>query len=101
MVLVLSAPVSGTTLWTPLISLGRLVDKTYRQTAQKLQDQGLSRGRDSAEFPLERTRLRGIYLLIAITTLGTVGYGLALMTKTVSVRARVLGGDFVRTLQVP
>ncbi|KAK4177901.1 major facilitator superfamily domain-containing protein [Triangularia setosa] len=30
-------------------------------------------------FPLEKTRLRGIYLLVLISSLGTLGYGLALV----------------------
>ena len=35
------------------------------------------------EFPIERARLRGIYAMISITALSTMGYGLALMTKAV------------------
>lgn len=35
------------------------------------------------EFPIERARLTGIYVMISISTLSTVGYGLALMTKAV------------------
>ncbi|KAK4675160.1 hypothetical protein QC764_500760 [Podospora pseudoanserina] len=33
--------------------------------------------------PSKKTRLRGIYLLILISSLGTLGYGLALMTNAV------------------
>ena len=53
---------------------------------QKFQGQdesGGDRDGDALEFPLEKTRLRGIYFLIAISSLGTLGYGLALMTRTV------------------
>ncbi|RTE79712.1 hypothetical protein BHE90_005762 [Fusarium euwallaceae] len=56
---------------------GRYLDWNYKKTAEKLS--GYSR--DSPQFPIERTRLKGIFVLITISSLGTLGYGLALMTK--------------------
>lgn len=38
----------------------------------------------SADFPLEETRLAGIYILTIIGVIGTVGYGVALQTHAVS-----------------
>lgn len=63
--------------------IGRFLDRNYRLTAEKLPNVQ----RDAPDFPIERTRLRGIFALITISALGTLGYGLALMTKTVSVLA--------------
>lgn len=37
------------------------------------------------EFPLKRARLRGMCVLTGITALGTVGYGLSLMTRMVRI----------------
>ncbi|RSM08769.1 hypothetical protein CEP52_004468 [Fusarium oligoseptatum] len=56
---------------------GRYLDRNYKRTAEKLSGYG----RDSPQFPIERTRLKGIFVLITISSLGTLGYGLALMTK--------------------
>jgi len=42
------------------------------------------------EFPLERARLRGMCVLTGITVLGTVGYGLLLMTRMVRMYSRLL-----------
>lgn len=70
---------------------GKFLNWNYRRTADKLRASNDEDGRcpDELNFPLERTRLRGIYFLIAISALGTVGYGLALMTKTVCRRQPV------------
>lgn len=59
--------------------LGRFLDRNYRQTAEKLP----SVQRDAPDFPIERTRLKGIYVLVTISALGTLGYGLALMSEAV------------------
>ncbi|KAI1821718.1 major facilitator superfamily domain-containing protein [Xylaria intraflava] len=60
---------------------GRLLDKRYRK---KYQDLGLEmrpRTSDISDFPIESTRLTGIHYLTIISVLGTVGYGVALMTR--------------------
>ena len=49
------------------------------------QSQGLQYDKKSPDFPLERTRLRGIYVLSTITVLGIIGYGLTLKFRGVSV----------------
>lgn len=46
--------------------------------------QGTQYDKKSPDFPLESTRLRGIYTLSAITVLGIVGYGLTLKYRGVS-----------------
>ncbi|KAK1764932.1 MFS general substrate transporter [Phialemonium atrogriseum] len=62
---------------------GQYIDWTYRGRVKHLQDEGSSYdGSASPDFPLEKTRLKGIYVLITISALGTLGYGLALMTRT-------------------
>ncbi|OIW32625.1 MFS general substrate transporter [Coniochaeta ligniaria NRRL 30616] len=64
-------------------STGQYLNRTYRRTVSKL-----SEGReeefniDSDEFPILKTRLKGMDFLLCISALGTVGYGLILMTKT-------------------
>ena len=64
---------------------GKHLDRTYRRTVQKLaRDHQEQVYNLSPEFPIEKTRLKGVYLLITISAMGTVGYGLALMTKTVN-----------------
>lgn len=66
-------------------STGRLMNWTYRRNISKL-----SNGRDgeinvdSPEFSIERTTLQGMDFLLSVAALGTIGYGLVLMTKTVS-----------------
>lgn len=64
---------------------GKYLDKTYRLTVEKLsRDRPEPVHNESADFPIEKTRLKGIYVLITVSALGTVGYGVALMTKTVN-----------------
>ncbi|KAK0667876.1 major facilitator superfamily domain-containing protein, partial [Cercophora samala] len=55
---------------------GRFVDWNYKRTVQRGGDEGFDK--NSPGFPLEKTRLRGIYTLHTITVLGIIGYGLAL-----------------------
>ncbi|KAB5542706.1 major facilitator superfamily domain-containing protein [Coniochaeta sp. 2T2.1] len=61
---------------------GEFLNRTYRRTVAPLSD-----GREaecnieSDEFPLERTRLKGMEFLLGVSALGTVGYGLILMRK--------------------
>ena len=62
---------------------GKFVDRTYRKTVDRLYRNGVACREISPDFPLEETRLRGIYFFVATTSLGTLGYGLVLMTRTV------------------
>ena len=64
--------------------LGKYLDRTYRQSVAKLSAGQETLNGDSAEFPIETIRLKGAYVLIIASALGSVGYGLALMTKAVS-----------------
>ncbi|KAK4236052.1 major facilitator superfamily domain-containing protein [Achaetomium macrosporum] len=58
---------------------GKFIDWSYRRTVKKLsKSQAEPYDKKSPDFPLERTRLRGIYLLHAITILGILGYGFTL-----------------------
>ncbi|KAG7294427.1 hypothetical protein NEMBOFW57_004498 [Staphylotrichum longicolle] len=58
---------------------GKFVDWNYRRTVTRLaKTQGSQYDKNSPEFPLEKTRLRGVYLLSATTVLGIIGYGLTL-----------------------
>lgn len=63
---------------------GRFLNYYYRRTVQKLSN-GNERSFDGHEpdFPIEKTRLKGAYVLIAVSGVGTLGYGLALMTRAV------------------
>jgi hypothetical protein len=64
---------------------GRFLNYYYRQTVQKLSNgNGRSFNGHEPDFPIEKTRLKGAYMLILVSGLGTLGYGLALMTRTVS-----------------
>ncbi|KAK4172586.1 putative transporter [Triangularia setosa] len=56
---------------------GRFIDWNYKRTVEKGgQQEGYDK--NSPSFPLEQTRLRGIYTLHTVTVLGIIGYGLAL-----------------------
>jgi len=63
------------------LPLGKYLDRTYRLSIAKLSTDQASFDGDSPDFPIEATRLKGIYFLIVASALGSVGYGLALMTK--------------------
>ncbi|KAB5586218.1 major facilitator superfamily domain-containing protein [Coniochaeta sp. 2T2.1] len=52
----------------------------WNQSTQRFRGQEIMDG-DSAEFPIEAIRLKGAYVLIIASALGSVGYGLALMTR--------------------
>lgn len=72
-------------------STGQYLNRTYRRTVSELsegQDEEFNVG--STEFPIEKTRLKGMDLLLGVSALGTVGYSLILMTKTVSTGTLVL-----------
>lgn len=67
------------------LSSGKYLDKIYHRTKGKSsRDRQEQLHCESPEFPIEKIRLKGIYVLIAVSALGTVGYGLALMSKTVN-----------------
>jgi len=57
------------------------LDRTYRKTIAKSSTEPDHHG-TSPDFPIEKTRLKGIYILITISALGTLGYGLSLLFKT-------------------
>ncbi|KAH8753094.1 major facilitator superfamily domain-containing protein [Diaporthe sp. PMI_573] len=62
---------------------GRFLNYYYRRTVQKLSNgNGRSFNGHEPDFPIEKTRLKGAYMLILVSGLGTLGYGLALMTRT-------------------
>ena len=66
-------------------SSGKYLDKTYRRKAKKLsRDRQEQFHHELPDFPIEKIRLQGIYLVITVSALGTAGYGIALMTKTVN-----------------
>ncbi|KAK7935451.1 hypothetical protein PG985_000946 [Apiospora marii] len=63
---------------------GKFLDRTYEKTRARLNaNKGEQLDKLSLDFPLESARLRGVYILSIIGSLGTVGYGLGLMTRTV------------------
>lgn len=57
--------------------------KKDRRMCKKL-DGSFQRGEDISDFPIERVRLKVAYTLHIVTAVGTAGYGVALMTRTVS-----------------
>lgn len=57
--------------------------KKDRRMCKKL-DGSFQRGEDISDFPIERVRLKVAYTLHIVTAIGTAGYGVALMTRTVS-----------------
>lgn len=73
---------------------GRFLNYYHRRTVQKLSN-GNGRSFDGHEpdFPIEETRLKGAYMLIIVSALGTLGYGLALMARTVSRALRQITED--------
>lgn len=66
---------------------GKYLNRTYRIAIAKL---SAGQDGDSPVFPIEATRLKGAYVLITASALGSLGYGLALMTKAVSAFVSVL-----------
>jgi hypothetical protein len=63
---------------------GKFIDWNYRRTVDRLSKKyGGLYDRKSPEFPLEKTRLRGVYLLSSITVVGLIGYGLTLKFRWV------------------
>jgi hypothetical protein len=66
---------------------GILIDRHYRNMCERL-DGTFVRGENISDFPIEKARLRGAYAMLTVSAVGTVGYGLALMTKTVRLSDR-------------
>lgn len=63
---------------------GRLLNRFYAHEAKGFVGRQ-ELGHDYPhEFPIERARLKGFYLMGTFSTLSVVGYGLALMTKAAS-----------------
>ncbi|KAL2257021.1 hypothetical protein VTK26DRAFT_769 [Humicola hyalothermophila] len=58
---------------------GKFIDWNYRRAVNRLsQKQGSQYDKKSPDFPLEKTRLRGIFVRSTTTVLGIIGYGLTL-----------------------
>lgn len=62
---------------------GFLIDRNYRRMCDKL-DGFFRRGENISDFPIEKARLIGAYVMIVVTAVASAGYGLALMTRDVS-----------------
>lgn len=60
---------------------GKYLNRTYRLSVAKLSADQEGFDGDSPDFPIEGVRLKGAYFLIIASAIGSVGYGLALMTK--------------------
>jgi hypothetical protein len=65
---------------------GLLIDHNYQRMSTDVicSTDVRQRGEDISDFPIEKARLKGAALLVIITVAGTVGYGVALMTRAVS-----------------
>ncbi|KAL2121771.1 hypothetical protein VTJ04DRAFT_2226 [Mycothermus thermophilus] len=62
---------------------GLLIDHNYKRMSTDVigSTDVRQRGEDISDFPIEKARLKGAALLVIITVAGTVGYGVALMTR--------------------
>ncbi|KAK3939309.1 major facilitator superfamily domain-containing protein [Diplogelasinospora grovesii] len=65
-------------------STGKFLDRTIKKFAarQGLKDGKYTRGDDISDFPIEEARFVGIYTLVILSALGTVGYGISLLYRT-------------------
>ncbi|KAI0131936.1 major facilitator superfamily domain-containing protein [Xylariales sp. AK1849] len=62
---------------------GKFLDRNIKQFASLHgRDGKYSRGDDISDFPIENARLKGVFALVLVSGLGTVGYGLSLMAET-------------------
>ncbi|KAK4242392.1 major facilitator superfamily domain-containing protein [Achaetomium macrosporum] len=59
---------------------GVLIDRNYKRMCTQLDGAEFRRGEDISGFPIEKARLKGATVMIAVTVAATVGYGVALMT---------------------
>jgi MFS family permease len=64
---------------------GVLIDRNYKRMCKQLDGAEFQRGEDISDFPIEKARLRGATVMVVVTVAGTVGYGVALMTRAVSI----------------
>ncbi len=71
---------------------GYLIDQYYKRLCRELDGAGFERGEDISDFPIEKARLRGAKVMVGVVVLSTVGYGVVLMTRTVSLGVMVLVG---------
>ncbi|KAH7324677.1 major facilitator superfamily domain-containing protein [Stachybotrys elegans] len=61
---------------------GKLLDKALkRRTSELGTDWTYRRGDDISEFPIEKARFEGLYTLVILSAVSTVGYGVSLMTR--------------------
>lgn len=65
---------------------GKWLDRTYRLMFEEYaRTHGeIQAHNEPPDFPIEKTRMKGIYAMVISSTIGIVGYGLVLMTRTVS-----------------
>jgi hypothetical protein len=67
------------------MSSGKFLDwNLNRFTTRHGRVGGYRRGDDISDFPIERARFDGIYILIAVSAAGTAAYGAVLHERTVS-----------------
>jgi len=63
---------------------GYLIDRHYKKLCRELDGAEFERGEDISDFPIEKARLRGAKIMVAVVVMSTVEYGVVLMTGTVS-----------------
>ena len=63
---------------------GWIADRDYRVTAKSHGLEQDKNDHDLTNFPIEKARLRSVFIYIAISSASTLGYGWALQAKTVS-----------------
>ncbi|KAK1540464.1 hypothetical protein CPAR01_06453 [Colletotrichum paranaense] len=62
---------------------GKLLDKNIQRVSKRQgRDSRYRRGDDISDFPIEETRLAGIYMLVALSSVTTAGYGVSLMQES-------------------
>ncbi|KAF6785041.1 hypothetical protein CMUS01_16583 [Colletotrichum musicola] len=63
---------------------GKLLDRNIRKiSAQQGRDVTYRRGDNISDFPIEKARLNGIYVLVALSAVTTAGYGVSLMQEAI------------------
>ena len=61
---------------------GKLLDRDYRMTSKSHLQPADASPHSLFDFPIERARLRSVFIFIAINTFATAGYGWALASRT-------------------
>jgi hypothetical protein len=80
--------------------LGKALDRAFKRETKKLgREVKPRRGDDISNFPIERVRLRWLYSLVLISTVGTAGYGLALLFEAVGTQDRATRPPFMNLHQ--